>query len=314
MTTWADSVQQGDNPWQMAHGAGTGSSLTGQGIVTPEEKAQLATGLQGFAQRQGGLDDSQTSAAKIGQCYDSFIGGEEGREAYIKAAAQMPLGDLNDPAARLKAMSFVTQDVAKDPNNPFPSEQGENSCGGASLVGAAFLANGPAGLNKLVSAIEGFDPQKLASPEFASPEYKALKEKLAKGGEGLTVGDLQCLQQMTTQVLNTNDPEGLNDLEHPRVANVTMDNFLKQDNGMAGMFKENGMEIEYIDKDGKAGPAGVARGDHFVVKVKGPDGKDMIYDPMARRGGQIIDCAEGVAHYNKATVDTIGDAYEPYAN
>jgi hypothetical protein len=314
MTTWHDAVESGANPWQCLDGPSVGGTLAGQGTVTAEEKAALGTALQRYGATQGGLDDAQTSAAKIAQCYDTFVGGDEGRDEYLKAVQQQPLGDLEDPQARLKAMSFLTQNVPMDPDNPDRAMQGDNSCGGASLVGAAFLAEGPAGLSKLVTAIEGFDPSKLASDEFASDEYKALKKKLADGGKGLTVGDIQTLQQMTTQVLNTNDPEGLNDTEHPRVANITMDRFLEQNESISGMMKDNGMQVEYIDSDGKRGPAGVGRGDHYVLKIKGPDGQDMIYDPNARRGGQIIDCAAGVEHYNKATVDHIGDDQHPYAN
>jgi hypothetical protein len=76
------------------------------------------------------------------------------------------------------------------------------------------------------------------------------------------------------------------------------------------------MEIEYIDMDGKAegGGAPLGMGEHYVLKIKGQgDGQpDMIYDPQARRGGQIIDFEQGVQHYDKATVDTIGDQLKPY--
>jgi hypothetical protein len=335
--TWEQAVKQGQAPWEKMNDArGTGSGLPGQGPITPEERELLKNHYKTYTEKQGEDINTQTggrvpeateqmkSGTRIGQAYEMWVDGEQGREEYLKAAEQTPLGDVEDPAQRLKALSFISQNesVGEDTEideNGKPIDKGDKTCAGSSIVAAAFLSEGVEGLNAVVGALKNFDPTSpyLPPSRLASPEVANLLRRLEtdRSGRGLTVKDIQLLQQTVTHVLNDADPEGLQD-QRSGIANVTMDNFMERSEGLRDMFTRNGMEIEYIDMDGKAEGGGkpIGMGEHYVLKIKGQaEGQpDMIYDPQARRGGQIIDFEQGVQHYDKATVDTIGDQLKPY--
>jgi hypothetical protein len=306
MTTWADSVQHGDNPFSaMDDDTGTATSLHGQGVVTKEERQALKQNLDKYSADHH-LDEHQKSAMRINQCYESFDGGDAGKEAYLEDAAATQLGDVNDPKARLKALSFMTQNTA----NWGEEQKGENdpkfggmNCGGASLVGAAYLAEGPEGLAKMMGAMQKFDPATFNSPDFKKdhPEYETLMKRIKAGGKDLTVADIQQLQDISTTALSAHNRKGHEGKENG-VSDSALSEFLSDKNGMADMLKDNGMEVEYIQNEG-----GAKHGDHFVLKIKGQGegGHDMIYDPKARRGGQVISCEQGVQQYDNATVEHV---------
>jgi hypothetical protein len=232
----------------------------------------------------------------------------------------MPLGDVNDPEARMKAMSFITQDK--------PGQEGamgmdggtdKSVCAGASIVGAAFLAEGPEGLKAVMKHIESADPGKVNTSAQMNPEYAKLKAKLAKDPQSLTVEDIQLLQQTTYDVLQSRQQKDLKakgdlkpgDVAPSGISNDTMDAFMKgpggKDSDLQKMFDKNGMKIAFIDNDGSLDEQDHTAPDHYVVQMSNKDGKQAIYDPNARRGGQIIDFDDGVNLYNQATQDYIGD-------
>ena len=338
MPTWEQSLKDGSLPWNgMNDPKGTGTALPGQGPVTAQERELLKNHYKQYTEKQGedihsqtrgrvpGATDQMKSGTRIGQCYEMWVDGEEGRNDYLKAAEQTPLGNVEDPSQRLKALSFISQNESvgaetEVDENGKPIDKGDKTCAGASIVGAAFLSEGVDGLNAVVGALKNFDPTSpyLPPSKLVDPKVADLLKRLAtdKSGKSLTVKDIQLLQQTVTHVLNDADPEGMQD-QRSGIANVTMDNFMEKSEGLRTMFARNGMEIEYIDMDGKAEAGGdpVGMGEHYVLKIKGGQAEgqpDMIYDPQARRGGQVIDFEEGVKHYDKATVDTIGDQLKPY--
>ena len=317
MTSWAD----GSGALQAFDDAesGTGRQLAGQRDLSGDERANFRSDLDAYKASSGqqlsaitgGRMDSATSsmvsAYRIGQASDDALWGQ--KQEYLKAAQQQPLGDLTDPAARLKALSFITQDT---PDQEGASVEGgggpvdQSVCAGASIVGAAFLANGPDGLRQVMSAIEAQDPKGISTGKFASPEYKKLKEKLAKDPNSLSVADIQALQQTTYEVLRTNQDPGIVPEGENGVHGKTMDDFMQKSPQLAKMLEKNGMQIEGIDNDGELDADGRTAMDHWVVRIKGPDGKQAIYDPLARRGGQVIDFDEGVDHYTRARQDVVG--------
>ena len=318
MTTWADGNNNAFKDLDAAQG-GTGSNLPGQHAVTPEERQKYRTDqdkysyeaatelLKATGGRKDRITDEMSSAHKIGQAYDDTLWG--GKQEYLKAAQEQPLGDLNDPAARLRAMSFITQDKPLlDGETATDNTQDKHNCSGASIVGAAFLAEGPEGLKKVMAAIEKQDPTGKATKN--DEEYKLLKAKLAKDPSSLSVYDIQTLQQRTTDVLGSTQKTDKELKEAAKDADgihsKTMDKFMQKSPDLAKMFEKNGMEIQGIDNDGALDENHQTGLDHWVVKMKGPDGKEAIYDPLARRGGQIIDFDEGVDHYKKARMDTVG--------
>jgi hypothetical protein len=329
MATWAQAMKDQSNPWEKLNSAAPGTAghmMPGQRALTPEEKAKYREDMQKFkdfhgdaiSEQTGGrktaVSDEMVSAGRIGQAYDEQLWGEDAKKEYLEAAAKQPLGNTEDPAERLKVLSFLTQDVAPNEEGR-ENVMGESTCAGATVVGAAFLAEGGPGLAKVISAIEKADDgdMRVTSEKYSSPEYKQLKEKLAKdpSGKSLTVADLQALQQTTTEVLQASEPpEWRNE---PGIVNKTMDDFLARSPELAGVIEQSGMQIEMIDNDGVP-IDGERKPDHYVLRIKGAEpGQDMIYDPSARRGGQIIDFEEGVKHYDKARWDTIGDSEHPYA-
>ncbi len=339
MGSWIDQDKaiQGFHDQNMA-GQGTGSSLAGQHDVTAAERADLNSdrstyqyNIARLLQEHGGsrtATPEMNDAFRIGQASHWAHFKPEDKEAYLQAAQQKSLGDVNDPQARMKAMSFISQDVPGQAGSKngvdFEGGVDKSTCAGASIVGAAFLAEGPDGLKAVMKAIEKQDPQGLHTGAKNSPEYKALKEKIAKDPQSLTVHDIQLLQQTTYHVLESKQARGMglsqNDEKPSGIKDSEMDDFMKKSPELATMFKKNGMEIQFIDNDGNVDPNHIGdeqketSAEHYVVRMTGKDGKQAIYDPNARRGGQIIDFDDGVKAYNGVTKDTIGDDVKPYLN
>ncbi len=153
-----------------------------------------------------------------------------------------------------------------------------------------------------MKACEKQDPKGLSTGK-TNPHYMKLKEKLDKDPNSLTVADIQALQQTTYEVLRKVQADDKTIIQEPGETGVhgdAMDSFMKKSPELAKMFEENGMEIQGIDNDGALDENNQTGMDHWVVKIKGPDGKPAIYDPLARRGGQVIDFDEGVKHYERA--------------
>jgi hypothetical protein len=323
MPSWIDQDQaiQGFNEQHMAQ-QGVGSSLAGQGVVSEAERAamnqRMAANRTAYNAQVPGMDqgtkDNLDASFAISQATSPELFSDQQKEAYLQAAKNTPLGDVNDPKERMKAMSFITQDRAgKD-----AGDQGGSVCAGASIVGAAFLAEGPAGLTAVMKAIEAQDPSGAVLDPRVDPEYAKLKEKMKKDPNSLTVADIQVLQQSTYRVLQENQDKRTGyqqgDLETSGIHNKDMDLFMESEGSaeLSGMLKKNGMEIKFVDNDGAIDDQGFTSPDHYVVRMTGKDGKQAVYDPNARRGGQIIDFDTGVDFYNKATQDTIGDTTKPY--
>lgn len=121
MTKWKDAVKDGSNPWdKLDDKAGTGASLPGQGDLSDEERTAYKEGIKKYTDAQGEalkehtgghftkVNDKMTSSAMIMGSYELFKGGNEGREEYIKAAQNAPIGDMKDPGERLKTLSMLT--------------------------------------------------------------------------------------------------------------------------------------------------------------------------------------------------------------
>jgi hypothetical protein len=78
------------------------------------------------------------------------------------------------------------------------------------------------------------------------------------------------------------------------------------------MFEKNEMSVNLIDNDGERDSSGNVGAEHFVLQVgrEGAEG-EMIYDPLARRDGQVITRDHQLADYHNARNSQVGGMVVP---
>jgi hypothetical protein len=254
--------------------------------------------------RMDGETDEQRSALKIGAS-----------DRALAIDADTPVKDIESPEGRIKTLNMLTQNrdpnddrfknqAAKpgDPNYRNPNE-GDVDCGAATIVGGILYSEGRKGLSTLLAATT-------KPGDKPDPEVEALKEKLAKPGEPLTLGDLQELQSQVyhkLKDLDGTDPKTLQDQLNSKdpkekaKAFATSDSIQKfmtemvdtgdgRKESLIAMFKEKNLDFSTIDTEGTGEP------NHCILRIA--DEKDhavAYYDPWMKKGnvGQIINAKDG---------------------
>lgn len=248
-------------------------------------------------------DDHQSTRAKM-----------IGREYFDQKSAPSvdPLesvGKLETKEDRLKALGKITQNTGSD--------QGEHMCGPASLVGAMIYADGAGGVAKLVEKLEAAKKAEAEAKKLASkgkgkskgqqddedPVLTGIKQKLADKKE-LDQSDIHALQVSLYEHLKKqeqNDP-AIQDKDGAGVDGKTIQDFIQGDKDIATMFRDKHMSINFTDTDGDK------KLNHFVLAINDPDRAkagsvtpfNTVYDPYARKGGQVVTEVDQVQDYDFA--------------
>lgn len=215
-----------------------------------------------------------------------------------------PLGSLDTPDARIKAVAKLTQQQSAD-------SASEEKCGASSIVGGVLLASGKDGLVTLMNAME--NRTDAAGKKAMDQEFKKLREEI-KNGKPITVGDMHMLQsalydEMKVDIAGEDPGNGA----EAGVKMETMQSFIHGDEKLAKLFAENHMDIEGInnnplkDDEDKDGPVPgkhyeLNRDDnHAVLQIKDAEGKVVgVYDPYKRDKGQMVTNPEELDDYTKA--------------
>lgn len=282
-------------------------------VFTDAERDALRDDLARFREANPDASEADVSAWRIRQCWR--LANAKGIEPQVDTE----LHGLDTPEGRMQALDIITQQSSNpnsrgDPSDPDyvaddPTQ--DDRCGPAAMIGAALYANGTEGLQSMISAMRAQGMSR--DDDFLMREL----ESRMQGGEALTVGDIQSMQTSLYNVMRTqmSQRQGF-DPSSTGIDDNSMQHFLNQSPELQRMFREQGMEIAHIDSEGGVDPnsgfdadgnerpyqqANNRAPDHFVLRMTGPDGQPMIYDPQMRQGGQLIDFEEGVAHYDRVT-------------
>jgi hypothetical protein len=234
------------------------------------------------AEKREGKRDAKLGAGEM-------IGDEWFKPGDADAALFDPtrsLGELGTKEERLAALAKLAQNDPNDPNAEF-------ECGPTSLIAAAIYSQGAGGMESLMKAMEGAGPDKARAKEFA-----ALRARLAKGGE-LNVGDMQMMKGELYETLKSLEPDGQD--FGKGVFGPTMQDFIRDNPGVAQMFEGGDLQLNLTDTDGNATL------NHYTLGINDPDGwmvrdgaSNKVFDPYARRGGQLVTAPDQVLDYDNA--------------
>lgn len=242
--------------------------------------------------RQTGGDSAAVAGKMIG---DSYLDPQKLPPDLINPDES--LGALGTKEERLKALSRLMQN---DPTNP----QSEDLCGPTSLIAAALYAQGNQGMETLMRQVEAGQAED-GKKHKEDPEFKALREKMKKGGE-LNVADMQMMQaHLYSDLRRRQEADGrVSDEQKSEggIDGVVMQDYIKSSPEMAKMFADSKMSMSLVDTDGDK------KLNHFVLgiqddereKVSGYTPYNMVYDPFARHGGQLVTEKDQVLDYDHA--------------
>lgn len=213
------------------------------------------------------------------------------------------LGGANDDnkAERLKALSSLVQ---TDPD----SETSQHLCGPTTLIAAAVYGKGEDGLKDLMDILEA-DQKDSGKPNRAmTKELAALRKKLAAPDGEVNQADIQMLQSyLYADLRNRHEALGIDDEDHDGVHQSAMEDFINGNEAMKKMFQANGMAVNYVDNDGLKGADGSLSADHYTLAINDKDRGQVgsapfntIYDPYARRGGQVVTAHDQIKDYDFA--------------
>lgn len=285
-------------------GPGGGPTPFGNYVDGPQgerEKARAERDKTREALNKENHDDNQSTRAKM-----------IGREYFDQKSAPAvdpleSLGKLETKEDRLKALGKITQNTGSD--------QSEHMCGPASLVGAMIYADGEAGVKKLVEKLEAAKKAEAAAKKQAGkgkgkgkqddedPVLAGIKQKLADKKE-LDQSDVHALQVSLYEHLKKqeeSDP-AIKDKDSAGVDGKTIQDFIQGDEDIKKSFRDKHMSINFTDTDGDK------KLNHFVLAIDDPDRAkagsvtpfNTVYDPYARKGGQVITEADQVQDYDFA--------------
>ncbi len=251
--------------------------------------------VQKFAKDYPEAGPAEVAAYSVGQHYENT-----GKPPPDTA----PLGNLDTPEGRVKALAKVTQQQQGDSG-------GEEKCGAASIVGAALLAGGTEpGLTTLMDAME--KRTDAAGQKALDVQFKKIRDEI-HDHKPITIKDMHTLQSTLYAELKTDiagEELGVGD---PGVKMDTLQNFVHGDDKLASMFADNHMDIEAInnhplkDDEDKNGPRPDKHyelnrdNNHAVLQIK--DGKGNVigvYDPYKRDEGQVVTKKDELEDYTQA--------------
>jgi hypothetical protein len=238
------------------------------------------------AEKREGLGDAKVAAAKM-------VGDDWFKPGEIDASLYDPkrsLGDLGTKEERLAALAKLVQN---DPNDP----DAEYECGPTALVAAAIYSQGAGGMEALMKAMEGGGVDKQRAKDFAE-----LRAKLKKGDD-LEMGDVQMMKHELYETLRAMEGEGA--AKHG-IGALKMGEFIGNNEGVKQMFAGGDLELDFVDTDGNA------MQNHFVLGIHDPDGwktrgaaPNTVFDPYARRGGQVVTAPDQVLDYDNSWKEKI---------
>lgn len=236
-----------------------------------DEQDAFRTKMKGEAGYDENREGYRMAGFRIGQGYDPegrFVNGDQ------KVA-------LNTPEERLAAINGLTQNDE--------TGQGQDRCGATSLLAAAMVGGGNDGVKSLIDILEGGEISK-----GSRKELDAIKKRIAKG-EQLSMADIQAVQEGLHSHLRKQQKEQIAGEDDGGVDGKIIQNFISDNESMKKIFKDYDMSIDRIDNDGDD------KGNHFVLNLGTPrkDGSK-VYDPFARKGGQVISDKDTLNDYDLA--------------
>ena len=217
---------------------------------------------------------------------------------YLKDAPQldpnMPVGKLDTKDQRL---AFMTQLTQNDPINP----RSEHYCGPTTIIAAALYAKGGKGLEPLLAQMKStFNDKK---DKEIRGQLADIEKKLKSGqGNDLTMFDIQAMQeglykhlhraQEADKDLSPENREGMG------IDGKILQNFMRSSPAIKEMFTANKMAIDFTDSDGDGTK------NHFVLGINDGGGAvdarspfNKVFDPYARKGGQMVTEEDQVKDY-----------------
>jgi hypothetical protein len=233
----------------------------------------------------------------------NYVRSHDDKENYIPGTlpSEDTKLDLSTPEARLKSLNQLTQ------NNQQNNLSGEDTCAASALVGGAVLAQGGDGIKKLLNGIDA-NATEDDRKRLDSGHFKDLREKLDKNLP-LTNADMHLLQGDLYSVLQSEKKIEPGVINAPGVDPDTMAKFLSNAPEMSKMLQDNHMGVSTIDMNGE-GHA------HAVLSIRNPDPSNpngdatsanaAVYDPYARKGGQVITDKGSLVQYQLAEMQKKG--------
>jgi hypothetical protein len=245
-----------------------------------------------------------------------------------EATDDQKIGSLDTKEDRLKALAGVTQNDPADPN-------AQDRCGAASLLAAAIYGGDDkgSGVDSLIKQIEGDEKRDAKTQadrdsESANDQMMNAVEKKLQAGEQLSQADMKLMQGELYDDMKKQQEKRIASLPPEQRAQAeadaakggidggTMQAYVQANPDMKNMMKANGMSLNDIDN------AGDGQQDHWVLDINDPskpaapdDGNhNVVYDPYARKDGQVIDSTnpkdqEALRAYNETgqTAVTLDD-------
>jgi hypothetical protein len=215
------------------------------------------------------------------------------------------VGTLDSPEEREKFLAGFTQYDPKDPKS-------ESYCAPTALMAAAIQAEGAKGLAPMVLSMQQdlasdmqYAPGDKASMKRAA-DLQAIQEKIAKGE--LNNNDIKVIQEsLYGQLKKEQERDGTyDDPKDPGISDATMYNHIKNNSYMKDMFNKGNTRLSMVDNDGDD------KRNHWILHMGVNNGKpSMVFDPWARRGGQIVREADQVEDYEKTNANTYDENGRP---
>jgi hypothetical protein len=251
---------------------------------TPEEAAKKSDEMNDYQSSHPNANSSDLASVRVNQSHEGVISNTPGDTKL----------DLSSADARVKTLASLTQN-SSDPRSTY-------ECGEAAVTGGMLLAKGAQGGGQLANDIMqkdlAGDPSKLdqrgkLDMMLDETRMAVIQAKVA-GGMPLTVDDAHNMDTALYDSIKLQDQGVSGDQMHKDAAAGSHDatvqpkdlkKFLDEHPDVAGTLKANGMQIEGIYTTGEKNPKGGLRpANHAVLQI----GNDSVYDPYARKNGQII--------------------------
>lgn len=203
-----------------------------------------------------------------------------------------PVGNLDTKEDRLKFLQGFTQNDPKDPKS-------EHYCGPTALMAAAMVDKGQQGLTPMVAQMQAeavakaaADPNNKDSAEQVK-RFQQLQDKINKNE--LTNSDMQFMQknlydQLQSIQAKQVDKDGKPIAHDDGINQKTMETYLSSNKGMRDAMLNNNTHLALIDSDGDG------KRNHWVLDLQG---EKAVYDPYARKDGQVVTAADQVDDYRK---------------
>ncbi len=207
------------------------------------------------------------------------------------------IGNLESKEEREKFLSTFSQFNPKDPKSAA-------YCAPTALMAAAMQADGAKGLAPMVASMQAAANNGLQDPTHDKNQDKAIKKQLEeleaiqekiKTGE-MTNKDIRYVQEnLYKQLREQQKKDGTyDDPKDLGIGDATMYNYVKNNPYMQEAFKKGDTRLSMIDNDADG------KRNHWILQMgSGMFGAKSIYDPWARKGGQIVREADQVEDYEK---------------